>query len=374
MPRNKKVIIENNVLIGGGVEIILHSLATYLSKGNYSVLICTPEGAYKQFKKIYTKGVKYHSPIAPLVNAKKYSLRWFMQKTQRRIHWFNDLIIDRTNFDIAIAMKEGESVKKISSRRAKKKFAWIHINYRDLYYTKRIFGSAENEKQYLSEYRRVICVSNAVANGIKETIGDPENLTVCYNPINHLEIYKKANENCQLEKPKDRILFVAVGRLAQEKRFEMLIEACVELSSEYLFEVWIIGDGPLRKEIEEKIQSCNLKCVKLLGQKDNPYPYMKMSDYFISTSRTESYGLALQEALILGVPVIATECAAIRETIDEQFGIIVENSISGVINGMRRVLTNPDMSLQYRNAISSAYNTEELWEPRLVQIENVLNG
>lgn len=117
-----------------------------------------------------------------------------------------------------------------------------------------------------------------------------------------------------------------------------------------------------------------MKCVKLLGQKDNPYPYMKMSDYFISTSRTESYGLALQEALILGVPVIATECAAIRETIDEQFGIIVENSISGVINGMRRVLTNPDMSLQYRNAISSAYNTEELWEPRLVQIENVLNG
>ena len=185
--RKQWILIENDFLTGGGVEKVLYSLSSYLKEQGHIVIVVTPEGAYEQFKKDYPKGIFYYSVKAPKVDAKEYSPKWFLQKIRRRLHWCAGHIIDRRFFDIAIAMKEGMCVKHISEIRAKSKYAWIHIDYKGLYYTKRVFGSAEKERACLAKYNKVICVSQTVANSLKDTIGDTGNLTVCYNPINYQE-------------------------------------------------------------------------------------------------------------------------------------------------------------------------------------------
>lgn len=139
----------------------------------------------------------------------------------------------------------------------------------------------------------------------------------------------------------------------------------------YKFELWIIGDGELKEEIEQKIKSLDLNCIKLLGAQENPYAILEQADCFISSAYWESYGLAMQEALILGVPVVATSCPAIEELWDERFGLLVENNLESLTEGMEVVLKQPDILKKYQENIHKYYQREKLWEPRMQKICNL---
>ena len=168
-----------------------------------------------------------------------------------------------------------------------------------------------------------------------------------------------------MTRPQAKPLFVTVGRLTQQKNYLLLMEVCRLLQDQYDFEVWIVGEGPQRKELEEKIAQYGLRCVKLLGEKKNPYPYIKQADWFISTAEWESYGIAMQEALILEVPVLSAYCAVVDEVIDPRFGRVVPNTLEDIRRGMEEVLQNPQWQKEYHDRIVTGYNREALWEERL---------
>ena len=62
--------------------------------------------------------------------------------------------------------------------------------------------------------------------------------------------------------------------------------------------------------------------VKMLGEKDNPYPYIRQSDLLISTSYSEAYPTVINEAQTLGVPVIANDYPSAKEIVSEGCGFI----------------------------------------------------
>ena len=66
-------------------------------------------------------------------------------------------------------------------------------------------------------------------------------------------------------------------------------------------------------------------CVKLLGQKNNPYPYIKNANLFVSGSLSETFGLSILEALVLGTPSIAYRFDAINEVLDDTNGLVVDS-------------------------------------------------
>ena len=78
--------------------------------------------------------------------------------------------------------------------------------------------------------------------------------------------------------------------------------------------------------------------VILLGKKVNPYPYLKLSDCFVLSSQYEGYGIVIDEARILGVPVISTDVADAKKIMNEGFGILCDNSEDGIINAMKSFL------------------------------------
>lgn len=69
--------------------------------------------------------------------------------------------------------------------------------------------------------------------------------------------------------------------------------------------MWSVGDGKERSLLERFANEHGLREVLFLGWQDNPYPFKKHMDYLLGASTTESYGLVVREAYILGTPSIS---------------------------------------------------------------------
>lgn len=366
--RKTKVLIENDLIDGGGVEIILRNLAKYLVARNCKVTVLALKGAKKSFYKLFPSNVKFITPHLPYRNVGKYSFVRILQRIRYELNRCKYYFYTHKQYDVAIALKEGPCMKSILSIQATKRFGWVHTDYNHLHWSAACFSAEESELQCMKRFDRIICVSNAVADSVRVTIGDPGNLTVIYNAIDIHTILYKATMVPSQKKSIGKPLFVTVGRLGKEKNHEMLISICERLLAEHDFEMWIIGEGPLQKKLEQLIPPTMTDKIRLLGKKENPYPYMKQADWFVCSSLTESFCLAIQEALILGVPVISTACPGIVETLDQRFGIISENSEEALEKALKSVLTNPALRNSYVENIRNHHSPEKLWEPRLEQI------
>lgn len=366
----KRILIINNAAIGGGVESVMNNLIKYLVDKEEKVTVFTTFNEYDFYEK-YPKEVKYiHLSVPNASRFPKEHSRFkhagLRTRVENKIAMF---FLKQKKYDVVIAIKEGTSMQLASKLKADKKIGWVHVDYRYMYWTKSVFGSGQAECKCMRDYfNKIVCVSEAAADSVRETIGDPGNLCVKYNPIAYEDIKKKALEECQYAKPDGKMLFVASGRLTEQKNFLMLVDVCIELSSKYEFELWIIGNGPQCAEIETMIQESNTNCVRLLGFQDNPYPFIKMADCFISAAVWESYGLAIQESLILETPVLTTECPAIKEIFDERFGKMIPTNRDALKSAILDVLENPQTILKYQEEIHRNYSMEELWEKRLEDI------
>lgn len=368
----KRILIANNLLKGGGVESVLENLVCYLLKHDNEIALMIPNCSSQEVKNCFDADIKVYPLIRQLKDVKKYSMHWFwdrglyiLQKQFYRIY----LSIKR--YDVVIALKEGPMMQEMTHIYAKKKCAWVHVDYRVMHWTEGYFKSKDGERKCMQKFDKVVCVSQAVADSIVATVGNPGNLCVKYNPLDVDKIIRLSKEPCKQQKMKERFLFVSVGRLTTSKNYSLLLDVCSSLGKKYDFELWILGDGPDRQELEMKIQKLSISNVKLLGNQNNPYPYIKRADSFISAATSESYGLAIQEALVLGVPVITTECPAVKEVFDTKCGMLIDNSFSALYDAMEKMIVKPDLCKEYRYNIGQYYHTEDLYEKRNQDICNL---
>ena len=116
---------------------------------------------------------------------------------------------------------------------------------------------------------------------------------VIYNPVDINEY--KVNKQ-------DKFVFIHIGRFEIQKNHKLLIEAFKSLNTDA--ELWLIGDGYLRDELE-KIASKN---VKFLGRQKNIFEFLSQADCFVFGSNYEGFPNVLLEALACGLPVVSTDC------------------------------------------------------------------
>lgn len=365
----KRIFILNDKAIGGGAEIVMRDITKHLCC-KYDVTVMTLDDDYKSFQRVFPKNVKY---ITGKMKVNPYRRRNPLHYFIAVYNCFRKAYIRRRKYDVVIANKEGPCMKIISQMKAKKKLAWVHVDYRYLYWTRGVF-SARSEVKCMKSFDHVVCVSQAAVDGVKKVIGDPGNLCVKYNPIDYTSILEKAEEASQIDRDNNKPLFVALGRIDEQKNFVTLAKVCARLCKDYDFEVWIVGDGNQRKDVERVLEQENCRSVKILGMQSNPYKYLAKADCLISVSRGESYGIVLQEALVLGVPVLSTRCPAIEECLDTRFGMIMDCNEEAIEQGMRNVLEHPDCIEKYRAAIKKEYDKESLWMQRLCEIEDLIRS
>ncbi len=107
----------------------------------------------------------------------------------------------------------------------------------------------------------------------------------------------------------DRLL-LALGRLAPEKGFDLLLEAFASLApSRPEWKLTILGEGPQRARLEAQRRSLGLeRRVDLPGAARDPGPWLHRADLFVLPSRFEGFSNALCEALAHGLPAVAFDC------------------------------------------------------------------
>ena len=166
--------------------------------------------------------------------------------------------------------------------------------------------------------------------------------------------------------------------MCHPKGYDRLIEAVAKLKNTFDFEVWIIGEGNDRQQLEELIKKHGITNIKLMGYKENPFPYVKLADMFLCTSRHEGYSTVISEAIILGKAILTTDCSGMDEMLDDgKYGIIVENSIEGIQLGIKQVLENPQIQKEYSTLAqerSSFFSLEKNIKKYEQTIDNLLEG
>ena len=363
----KKVFVLNDFVSGGGAEAVMRDNIKHMY-GKYDITVMTFDDDCQAAKEIFPAGVKY---IPAKIKQNPYGRRNPLHYPISLYNRLRTAYIRSKRYDVAIANKEGPCMKFVSKMQAGRKLAWVHVDYQYLYWTKGCFKN-ESEKACMQRFDRVICVSEAACQSVKKVIGDPGNLCVRYNPIDYAQIRRNAQESTTIERNESKPLFVAVGRIAKEKNFVTLAKVCARLSREFDFELWIVGDGNQRAEVEAVLREENCSSVKILGMQSNPHKYLARADCLISSSLGESYGLVIQEALILGIPVLSTRCPAIEECLDTRFGRIVDCDEAAIEKGIRSILEDPKCLDAYKEAIRKEYAAEDLWNPRLEKIESLI--
>lgn len=273
--------------------------------------------------------------------------------------WVYRLFVPKGN-EVEIAFVEGFATKLMaaSTNKKAKKLAWVHIDLAKYHWIKDVYQDTQEERVSYQKYDRVIGVSKQVTHAV-QNLYHLEDVITCYNPIESDVILKRAEENLSLPRKKEKLRLVSVGRFVPQKAFDRLLRVVNRLHKEgFSLELWLLGDGEQRPLLEQYIQEEKLGAiVTLCGFQTNPYPYLKQSDLFVCSSVSEGYSTAVTEALIIGLPVVTTDCSGMDELLaDGTYGIITENNEEALYEGLKRCVTQPNLfetykeqSLQYKN-------------------------
>lgn len=158
----------------------------------------------------------------------------------------------------------------------------------------------------------IVAVSSGVADDLSAQTGIPrKRFRVIYNPVISDTFYTAAAavvEHPWFQSGEPPVI-LAVGRLDRQKDFPMLVRAFRLIKDRRPGRLVILGEGPERNRIEQLVRElCLTHDVALPGFEHNPYRFMSRATVFASSSQWEGFGVALVEALALGVPVVSTNC------------------------------------------------------------------
>lgn len=343
----KSILFLITNLAHGGAERVLVNLANNLDRSRYDVTVMTlfDSGINKKYlaehihyKYVFPKtfhGIKYITKLLP----RSVLYRFFIKE----------------RYDYEVAYLEGPPAKIISGcpYGETKKAAWIHIEIdTDHGFTEGFLNHADAVDSY-SRFDRIVCVSETVKEQFEKISGIYENLTVKYNTNETDKIRQLATENCNDINYGDGIpTLCSVAKIEYTKGYDRLLSAHKKLIDEgYPHRVYVIGIGSEKHNLEEKAAELGVRdSFQFIGFRENPYQYVANCDLYVCSSRREGFSTAVTEALIVGTPVVSTECSGARELLGDhdEYGIVVENSGEGVYQGMKRMLSNPALLEHYK--------------------------
>ncbi|MHA6485268.1 glycosyltransferase [Paenibacillus sp. strain BS8-2] len=152
---------------------------------------------------------------------------------------------------------------------------------------------------------------------------------------------------------------VSVGRLNMQKGFDMAAHACRLLLDRGIHIRWyIVGEGEERRKLELLIETLELReHFYLVGLQDNPYAYIRRADLYVQPSRFEGKSIAIDEAKILGMPIVVTHFSTAEDQISHgKNGWIVEMNAEALAEGIAALAGDPSL----RQTLSEELKQERL--------------
>ncbi|MEK9183087.1 MAG: glycosyltransferase [Patescibacteria group bacterium] len=139
-------------------------------------------------------------------------------------------------------------------------------------------------------------------------------------------------------------VILTVGRLVEQKGQKYLLEAFAELKNKEKYELWVVGEGPLRAVLEQQTKELGIgEQVKFLGARRDIPALLSQADLFVFPSLWEGLGIAVLEAALAKAPIVASAVDGILDIIeDNETGYLVESGDSEDLQfTMEKMLANP---------------------------------
>jgi len=153
----------------------------------------------------------------------------------------------------------------------------------------------------------IVCISQTQAKDLIKNFNIPEKkIRVIYNFVS-LKTENQFNKSIIDDYFNDKscTYFLAIGSLSIQKRFDKLISS-FNLIKEHNFKLYIVGQGPLKEDLNAQIKDQRLSDkIKLVGYYDNVYNWLKKTDYFVISSDYEGLGTVIIESIYNQTPVLA---------------------------------------------------------------------
>lgn len=320
----KKILFYTSGVGLGGVEKVILEVLKAIDKNKFDIKLglqyenenlfeseIPREIEYKYMlpQEIIDKSLYYRSKKKNIFYKILYS---FMLKYEKYIIKKNYLEFSKDR-EIIIDFKSGDFLKLINLSKNVKKICWLHGEITKL---NRYEERKNKLRNQLKKCNKVICICNEMKeNVIKEIPEIEDKLEMIYNPFD-IEKIKKLSENIlELSEKEKKLLkdkyIIMVSRLDNHQKDIITLIKSFSLFCEKNanFKLYLLGEGPDRKKIEEKIKELNLENkILLLGVKKNPYPWIKNAELLIHSSKYEGLPTVLIEALILKKMIISTNC------------------------------------------------------------------
>ena len=335
-----------NSLGGGGAERVLTDLVNHMDKTKFDVTIITMFGAgvNVQFLNNNIHHISRNSlKIKGLSKFIKYiSPDWLYH------HYFG-----QDNYDILVAFLHGAPTRAVWGAPDKiPKIAWFHSQMEHSSFS-RYYKNKDELIECCKAFNKLICVSNSVCESLTRLTGINEDIITIYNTIDTNRILKLSREPIVPNNTPDNVVrIVSLGRLAKEKGYVRLTDAVKKMVEDRLrFVIDILGSGPEETNIRENIRCKGLGgYIRILGFKENPYPYMINADIYLCCSFEEGLNTAMCEALVLGRPVISTNVSGAYEILgkNNEYGIVAENSTEAIYYNLKQMVESPELLERYR--------------------------
>lgn len=288
-------------------------------------------------------------------------LRFYKNAThpdKARLFWtYTSKVISKNKqqYDLAIAYAQGvPTFYVIDKVFACKKIAWVNssliINKKTL----------DFNTPYYNNYDNIVAVSINARSILEKNFLQIKNKLLIISDIIDARFIKKlsAEDINDIHPSINCPILLTVARLNNKhKGYDIALNVAKILNERGVNFVWYaVGEGEFRAEMEKFIKDNNLtnKFI-LLGAKSNPYPYFRVCDLYVQTSRHEGFGLSIAEARILNKPVVTTEFDAVwNQMVQGKNGIVVSINAIAVADAIQDLIENP----KTMRAISDYQRTE----------------
>lgn len=352
----KKILFINGHLNVGGVEkslvdilqhmdydkfdvdlLLLEGLGDYAKEipEQVNVFLLSLENTYGKLDKCLVRCIRQKDWFSLRMRLIFLAMKLFGQK---QIKLAKKLLTDNKHYDCVIGFRSGICTQIAAfAVKADKKVTWWHHGE---------FNVDAKEYSVVAEACDiVVSVSESCAEMILENVPSIRSrLIVIPNMVDALSLEKKSE--AIVPYAKEKLNLVTVCRIVPEKHIENVVYASKQLKIKgYKFQWHIVGDGILRKQMEDLALQEALQDVLIFeGSKLNPYPYIKHAALYVHPSYVESQGLTVVEAMTLGVPCVVTKARGPMEFIVHgENGVLVDKKKESLVQGIEEILNDKEL-------------------------------
>lgn len=344
----------------GGIETALVNLLDNINYDKYNVTLIL-----EQKKGIFLSEVNQNAIVKELKVSSNNNpvMRKIVNATRKLIF----TIFNYHNYDFSCCYAtyslSGNVLSRIASLNSS---LYIHSNYKYVYKEEKEFKEFFN-KRSIEKFKHLIFVSNESKNSFLEFYPNMKDKSIVFNNFINIEkVLSLSKEKINLEKSKDKILFVFIGRLDDSsKKLTRAIHLINNLSNTKL---WIVGDGPDKAKYEKEVNKLHLNDrITFCNKQTNPYPYLNKADYFLLTSDYEGFPVTYLESIILKKPIITTIDVSDDEiNIGKDYATIIPKEEKEMIKQVKQFLKDKPKRKEI--------DLKEIQKLRMKNLEKIFDG